>query len=92
MNYSTQTERRPVISKEEISALPNLAGYWKYGNSVVPFRFDFIQWKRVAQGFVPRQTEHPTPKKSADIPTNDDTAPPKTDDQKNVWELLREDN
>ena len=92
MNYSTQTERRPVISKEEISALPNLAGYWKYGNSVVPFRFDFIQWKRVAQGFVPRQTEHPTPKKSADIPTNDDTALPKTDDQKNVWELLREDN
>jgi hypothetical protein len=90
MNYSTQTERRPVISKEEISALPDLAGYWKYGDAVVPFRFDFLRWKRVAEGFLPRQMEpNPMPRKSAEIATNDDTARPKPDDQKNVWELLR---
>jgi hypothetical protein len=93
MNYSTQTERRPVISKEEISALPDLAGYWKYGDAVVPFRFDFIHWKRVAEGFVPRQTApNPTPRKSTKIATNDDAVPPKPDDQKNVWELLRSEN
>ena len=96
MNYSTQTERRMVVSKEEISSLPNLAGYWKYGDSVVPFRFDYVQWKRVAQGFVPRKTEpKPTTKTlrtSAEIATNDEQKPPKTDDQKNVWELLREEN
>jgi hypothetical protein len=93
MNYSTQTERRPVISKEEISALPDLAGYWKYGDAVVPFRFDFIRWKRVAQGFIPRQTtRNPTLGKSTEMTMNDDAAPPKPDDQRNVWELLRSEN
>jgi hypothetical protein len=90
MNYSTQTERRPVISKEEISALPDLAGYWKYGDAVVPFRFDFLRWKRVAEGFLPRQmAPNRMPRQSAEIATNDDTARPKPDDQQNVWELLR---
>jgi len=93
MNYSTQAERRPVISKEELSALPDLAGYWKYGDAIVPFRFDFLRWKKVAEGFIPRQTEpRSTPRKSAEIATNDKTKPPKTDDRKNVWELLREEN
>ena len=38
INYSTITERRLVVSKEEIMALPNLHGYWKYSDVVVPFR------------------------------------------------------
>ncbi|MDQ3665792.1 MAG: type IV secretion system DNA-binding domain-containing protein, partial [Acidobacteriota bacterium] len=38
LNYSTVTEHRPVISKEEIMSLPDLHGYWKHGDTVVPFR------------------------------------------------------
>lgn len=56
INYSSYMERRPVVSKEEISNLPDLAGYWKYGELVVPFRCDFIARKQVADGFVPRQS------------------------------------
>src|SRR5205807_7317654 len=37
INYSTITERRFVVSKEQIMALPNLSGYWKYSDSVVRF-------------------------------------------------------
>ena len=61
INYSSYTERRPVVSKEEISNLPDLAGYWKYGELVVPFRCDFIARKQVANGFVPRQSLTPAP-------------------------------
>src|ERR1043165_2118494 len=42
INYSTFTERRLVVSKEQIMSLPNLHGYWKYGDSVVPFRIEPI--------------------------------------------------
>jgi type IV secretory pathway TraG/TraD family ATPase VirD4 len=61
INYSSYTERRPVVSKEEISNLPDLAGYWKYGELVVPFRCDFIARKQMADGFVPRQSLIPVP-------------------------------
>jgi hypothetical protein len=56
INYSSYTERRPVVSKEEISNLPDLTGYWKYGELVVPFRCDFIARREVAAGFVPRRS------------------------------------
>jgi hypothetical protein len=55
INYSSHTERRAVISREEIANLTDLAGYWKYGEMVTPFRFDFTPWRKVAEGFVPRR-------------------------------------
>lgn len=54
INYSTLTERRVVVSKEQIMALPNLHGYWKYADSVVPFRIEPIDRPQVAPSFVPR--------------------------------------
>ena len=54
INYSTFTERRSVVSKEQIMALPNLHGYWKYGDSVVPFRIEPIDRPKVAPSFIPR--------------------------------------
>jgi Type IV secretion-system coupling protein DNA-binding domain len=54
INYSTFTERRSVVSKEQIMALPNLHGYWKYGDSVVPFRIEPLDRPKVAPSFIPR--------------------------------------
>jgi len=59
INYSTFTERRPVISKEQVMALPNLHGYWKYADSVVPFRIEPQNLRRVAEGFI-RRAGQPT--------------------------------
>jgi Type IV secretion-system coupling protein DNA-binding domain len=56
MDHTTRTERRALVSKEEIETLPDLAGYWKHGEVIVPFRFDFREWKRVAEWFIPRQS------------------------------------
>jgi len=55
INYSTLMERSPIVSKEQIMALPNLHGYWKYGNEVVPFRIEPKDRPRVARAFIPRQ-------------------------------------
>ena len=54
INYSTFTERRLVVSKEQIMALPNLHGYWKYADSVVPFRIEPKDRPTVTQPFIPR--------------------------------------
>src|SRR5438552_10066519 len=54
INYSTFTQRRLVISKEQIMALPNLHGYWKYADSVVPFRIEPKDRPTVTQPFIPR--------------------------------------
>lgn len=54
LNYSTITEHKPVISKEEIMSLPDLNGYWKYGDVVVPFRLPLARLKIVANGFIKR--------------------------------------
>ena len=54
INYSTFTERRSVVSKEQIMALPNLHGYWKYADSVVPFRIEPVDRPQVAPSFIPR--------------------------------------
>jgi hypothetical protein len=59
INYSSHTERRAVVSREEIANLADLAGYWKYGEMVAPFRFDFRPWRKVAEGFVPRRALAP---------------------------------
>jgi hypothetical protein len=55
LNYSTATEHRQAISKEEIMALPDLHGYWKYGDAVVPFRLPLAPVKVVTRGYIPRQ-------------------------------------
>ena len=67
INYSTITERRFVVSKEEIMALPNLSGYWKYSNSVVRFHIQPVDRRRVALAFMRRnaqsltEPQRPTP-------------------------------
>jgi hypothetical protein len=55
IGYSSGIERRPVISKEQIMSLPNLHGYWKYNDTVVPFRIEPQNYPQVARGFIPRQ-------------------------------------
>src|SRR5215204_5262556 len=55
IHYSTLTERRAVVSKEEVMSLPNLHGYWKHENRVVPFRYQARDYRRVARGFLPRE-------------------------------------
>lgn len=61
INYSTLTERRSVISKEQIMALPNLEGFWKYGEKVVGFRLPYQPLTQVAHGFIPRQARQAAP-------------------------------
>src|SRR5438045_9565968 len=54
INYSTFTERRSVVSKEQIMGLRNLHGYWKYSDAVVPFRIQPVKREQVAHAFVRR--------------------------------------
>ena len=56
VSYSTFTERRAVVSKEQVMSLPNLHGFWKYADVVVPFRIKTRAWPQVAEGFMPRRT------------------------------------
>jgi hypothetical protein len=79
LNYSTITEHKPVISKEEIMSLPDLHGYWKYADVVVPFRLPLARLRIVANGFVKRleTTELialPSTQRPAMNPTADSTA------------------
>jgi Type IV secretion-system coupling protein DNA-binding domain len=55
LNYSTMTEHHQAISKEEIMCLPDLHGYWKYGDAVVPFRLPLAPVKIVTRGYIPRE-------------------------------------
>lgn len=55
INYSTVTEHRQAISKEEIMSLPDLHGYWKYGDVVVPFRLPLAPVRIGARGYVARE-------------------------------------
>lgn len=56
LNYSTVTEHKPVVSKEEIMSLADLHGYWKYHDVVVPFRLPLARVRIVAEGFIRRRT------------------------------------
>jgi hypothetical protein len=62
VNYASQIERRPVVSMEQIANLPDLSGYWKYGELVTPFKLDFAPQAEVAEGFAPRQSLAPASK------------------------------
>jgi hypothetical protein len=55
INYSTVTEHKQAISKEQIMSLPDLHGYWKYADVVVPFRLPLAAVKIVARGYMARQ-------------------------------------
>jgi len=55
IHYANSIERRAVVSKEQIMSLPNLHGYWKYGDAVVPFRIEPQSYPSVARAFIPRQ-------------------------------------
>lgn len=61
INYSTFTERRSVVSKEQIMALRNLHGYWKYSDAVVPFRIEPQDRQVVAHSFIPRSSQEVEP-------------------------------
>jgi hypothetical protein len=54
INYATFTERRVVVSREQIMALRNLHGYWKYSDAVVPFRIEPQKRPVLAHSFIPR--------------------------------------
>jgi hypothetical protein len=54
IQYTTMTEQRPVVSKEEIMSLPNLHGYWKYENFVVPFRIRPLIFRNQNKPFIER--------------------------------------
>ena len=76
INYSTITERRFVVSKEQIMALPNLSGYWKYSDSVVRFQIKPVDRRRVAVAFMRRnaqsmtEPEEPAPQSSNNPPSD----------------------
>jgi hypothetical protein len=55
LNYSTVTEHRPVVSKEEIMSLQDLHGFWKHGDVVVPFRLPLASVRVVANDYVRRK-------------------------------------
>jgi hypothetical protein len=56
LHYSNLMERKPVVSREEIMAPPKLHGFWKYQDTVVPFRFEARAWPERAQRFLPRRS------------------------------------
>lgn len=58
VNYTRTTERRAVISKEQIMALPDLHGYWKYEDAVVAFRIAYKSLPERVKGFIPRVTSN----------------------------------
>jgi len=62
VNYGSQIERRAVVSMEQIANLPDMSGYWKYGELVVPFKLDFAPQEGIADGFAPRESLTPASK------------------------------
>jgi type IV secretory pathway TraG/TraD family ATPase VirD4 len=62
LNYAPDLERSLVVNREQIMALPNLHGYWKYGDSIVPFRLEPQERPQRARAYIPRQSrqvDHP---------------------------------
>ncbi len=59
-NYAPAIEQHYVVSIEQIMALENLHGFWKYGDAVVPFRIEPIKRTKRTRAFVPRSTLPPT--------------------------------
>jgi hypothetical protein len=53
LSYSNTIEQQVVITHEQIMALPNLNGYWKYGDAVVPFRIEPMKLTKRTDAFIP---------------------------------------
>ncbi|HEY6803727.1 MAG TPA: type IV secretion system DNA-binding domain-containing protein [Pyrinomonadaceae bacterium] len=66
LNYSTITEHKSVVSKEQIMSLSDLHGYWKYGDAVVPFRLPLAPVRIVARGYVRRKLTAPEAASASD--------------------------
>ena len=58
-----------MVSKEQIMALQNLHGYWKYSDVVVPFRIEPLELPQVAKAFVPRSSPPEVPRVTVQQPT-----------------------
>lgn len=56
LNYAPDLERSFAISKEQIMGLPNLNGYWKYGDAIVPFRIEPQDRPQRVRAYIPRQS------------------------------------
>jgi hypothetical protein len=56
LNYAPDLERSFAISKEQIMGVPNLNGYWKYGDAIVPFRIEPQDRPQRARAYIPRQS------------------------------------
>jgi hypothetical protein len=56
VNYMSQIETRSVVSREEIMGLQKLHGYWKYGDTVVPFKIKAVDWRGRHARFIPRES------------------------------------
>ena len=56
LNYAPDLERSLVVSREQIMALPNLHGYWKYGDAIVPFRIEPQHRPQRVRAYVTRQS------------------------------------
>ena len=57
MNYANEVDHETVVSKDEIMALENLNGYWKYGDAVVPFRIEPVKLPKRSPAFMPRKAQ-----------------------------------
>ncbi|HKU72926.1 MAG TPA: type IV secretion system DNA-binding domain-containing protein [Pyrinomonadaceae bacterium] len=60
LSYSRGIEQHVVVTPEQIAALPNLNGYWKYGDAVVPFRIEPMKLTKRTDAFVPRRAQQKT--------------------------------
>lgn len=73
LNYAPDLERSLVVSREQIMALPNLHGYWKYGDAIVPFRIEPQHRPQRVRAYVSRpsrpvnQTELPQAPPAPDL-------------------------
>ena len=72
LSYSRVIEQYVVVTPEQIAALPNLNGYWKYGDAVVPFRIEPMQLRKRTDAFAPRRAQ----KKAASAPAHESAAAP----------------
>jgi hypothetical protein len=63
MNYANEVDHEIVVTKDEITALENLNGYWKYGDAVVPFRIEPVKLPKRSPAFVPRKFQPATESK-----------------------------
>jgi hypothetical protein len=60
-NFALDRQIEPVVMESEISGLPDLHAFLKYGNYVTGFSFPYLDVLPVAVPFIPRETAQPAP-------------------------------